>query len=84
MDKSAFSGKSDIPCGKCPNSFPRGNWAEDLKAGKSRPDDDEFLSAKIETFGNAVKKNQKGKIRDSKTVIGILAFLALRNGGGQN
>ena len=49
-------------------------WAEGLKKGKSRPDDDEFLDVKVETIGNVLKKIRTGKIRDSKTVIGTLAF----------
>lgn len=48
-------------------------WAEDLKKGKSHPDEDEFLNSKIETFGSIIKKIKKGMIKDSKTVIGILA-----------
>ncbi len=49
-------------------------WAENLIQGKSHPDEDEFLRVKIDTFGNVLKKIQQGKIRDSKTVIGILAY----------
>ena len=49
-------------------------WAENLKKGKSQPDDDEFLQVQIETFGNILKKIKKEKIRDSKTVIAILSF----------
>jgi ADP-ribose pyrophosphatase len=49
-------------------------WAEGLKKGRSSPDEDEFLDVRIETFGSVLKKIQQGRIRDSKTVIGILAF----------
>jgi len=49
-------------------------WAENLKKGKSCPDEDEFLRTKIVTFGETLEKIRKGKIRDSKTVAGILAF----------
>lgn len=49
-------------------------WAEDLKKGKMSPDEDEFLSVSIQTFGNLLKKIKEGKIQDSKTMLGLLAF----------
>jgi ADP-ribose pyrophosphatase len=49
-------------------------WAEGLKKGRNRPDEDEFLDVSIERFGNVLEKIKTGKIRDSKTVIGILSF----------
>ena len=48
-------------------------WATGLKSGKMSPDEDEFLSVSVDTFGNLVKKILKGKIKDSKTMIGLLA-----------
>lgn len=48
-------------------------WADGLKSGKMKPDDDEFLSCSVDTFGNLLKKIEKGKIRDSKTIVGLLA-----------
>ena len=41
--------------------------------GEMHPDEDEFLSGEVETFGNLLKKVQTGKIHDSKTIIAILA-----------
>ena len=58
-------------------------WAESLSSGKSKPDEDEFLKVKIDYFGNVLKKVQEGKIRDSKTVIGILAFTVLKIPAGK-
>ena len=48
-------------------------WAEGLTKGEMSPDEDEFLACKTETFGNLLRKVQTGKIRDSKTIIAILA-----------
>lgn len=50
-------------------------WAEGLKKGKMSPDEDEFLSRSVDTFGRLLKKVMTGKIRDSKTMIGLLACL---------
>src|SRR3989338_2824584 len=52
-------------------------WADSLKKGKCNPDEDEFLRVKVESFQNILQKIRKGKIKDSKTVIGILACVAL-------
>ena len=49
-------------------------WADGLKKGKMSPDDDEFLSRSVDTFGNLMKKVKSGKIRDSKTMLALLAF----------
>lgn len=49
-------------------------WADSLKSGKNNPDEDEFLRVKVENFGTLLKKIKSGKIKDSKTVIAILAF----------
>lgn len=49
-------------------------WTDRLKKGKSSPDEDEFLSVKIETFGQVLAKIRSGKIKDSKTIIGLTAF----------
>jgi len=48
-------------------------WADGLTKGKMQLDDDEFLSCKIDTFGNLLKKIMTGKNHDSKTMLGILA-----------
>lgn len=52
--------------------------ATGLKAGKSRPDDDEFIEAVVMPFRDALGLVRSGKIRDSKTVIGLLACAVLR------
>ena len=49
-------------------------WAENLKKGKMHPDEDEFLKVKTDSFGNLLKKVKEGKIKDSKSVIGILSY----------
>lgn len=49
-------------------------WTEDLKKGRSHPDDDEFLRVSVDSFGGLLKKIANGRIRDSKTVIAVLAF----------
>lgn len=48
-------------------------WADGLKSGRMSPDDDEFLARSVDTFGNLMKKIKTGKIRDSKTMLGLLA-----------
>ena len=49
-------------------------WADRLKKGRMSPDDDEFLVRSADTFGNLLRKVKSGKIRDSKTMLGLLAF----------
>lgn len=51
-------------------------WAEVKKMGKINLDEDEFLRVKIMNFGEALKKIRKGKIQDSKTIVGLLSCLA--------
>ena len=46
--------------------------ATNLFLGKKNPDEDEFLHTKIITFNKALQWVKKGKIKDSKSVIGIL------------
>lgn len=47
--------------------------ATGLKPGKVDADDDEFIEAVAVPFKKAVDMVRRGKIRDSKTVIGLLA-----------
>lgn len=47
--------------------------AEDLIPGRHAPDADEFLEVVPMPFQKALKLVQSGKIKDSKTVIGLLA-----------
>jgi ADP-ribose pyrophosphatase len=51
-------------------------WADRLKKGKSRPDEDEFLRVRTVRFGEMLEKVRQGRIRDSKTALGIVAFAA--------
>jgi len=48
-------------------------WALGLKKGRRCLDDDEFLTHSVDTFGNLIKKVKSGKIRDSKTMLGLLS-----------
>lgn len=52
--------------------------AEKLKPGVARTDKDEFLQAVILRFDEALRLVWSGKIRDSKTIIGLLAVKARR------
>lgn len=47
--------------------------ATGLKEGVARADDDEFLEVVRMPFKKAVELVRRGKIRDSKTVVGLLA-----------
>lgn len=49
-------------------------WTDALKKGKSSPDEDEFLEVKAVPFGKLLQQIKSGAIKDSKTIIGILAF----------
>ncbi len=48
--------------------------AEGLKPGKANPDDDEFLSCKAWPLKKIYAEIEKGRIRDSKTIIAMLAY----------
>jgi ADP-ribose pyrophosphatase len=48
--------------------------AEGLTKGKARPEDDEKITQKIVTLGEAEKWIRSGKIRDSKSISGILYY----------
>lgn len=47
--------------------------ATGLKAGKMHADDDEFIEAVTVPFKKAIAMIKNGRIRDSKTVVGLLA-----------
>lgn len=47
--------------------------ATDLKPGRVNADDDEFIETVILPFEKALELVRRGKIRDSKTVVGLLA-----------
>lgn len=48
--------------------------AEGLKAGKANPEEDEKIALKILALGEAERWVRTGKIRDAKTVAGILYY----------
>ncbi|MGA2509648.1 MAG: NUDIX hydrolase [Candidatus Acidiferrales bacterium] len=48
--------------------------ADGLKKGKARPEDDEKITRRIVTLREAVNWIRTGKIRDSKSVAGILYY----------
>lgn len=48
--------------------------AEELTKGKARPEDDEKITQRILTLTDARKWIRSGRIRDSKTVAGILYY----------
>ena len=52
--------------------------AENLRSGKSATDEDEFLEATTLPFEKALRYVRSGKIKDSKTVIGLLACAVWR------
>lgn len=52
--------------------------ATGLRPGKFAPDDDEFIAPVVMPFSEALDLVRKGKIKDSKTVIGLLAYAAFR------
>lgn len=47
--------------------------ATGLRAGKANADEDEFIETVIMPFKQAIALVRSGKIRDSKTVVGLLA-----------
>jgi len=47
--------------------------AEGLTEGKLHPDDDEFLDVALMPFAKALDLVKNGRIKDSKTIIGLLA-----------
>ncbi|MEA3307070.1 MAG: NUDIX hydrolase [Elusimicrobiota bacterium] len=53
-------------------------FATDLKAGKAMPDEDEFLKIEFIPLNKAMKMIKTGKIKDSKTIIAIQAYMLNR------
>jgi ADP-ribose diphosphatase len=53
--------------------------ARGLQRGKSRPEEDEVISKRLFPLSSAVRLVMRGKIRDGKTIAGVL-WLAARNG----
>ena len=52
--------------------------AENLKRGKMHLDADEFVNVKLIDYEKALKMVKSGKITDSKTIIALLYYKALR------
>lgn len=52
--------------------------ARGLKAGKTRPDEDEFIEVERMPFKTALRLARSGKIRDSKTIIALQAYQLMR------
>ncbi|HAZ07699.1 MAG TPA: ADP-ribose pyrophosphatase [Elusimicrobia bacterium] len=52
--------------------------AEGLRPGRMRTDEDEFLECVTIPFKKVLEMVRRGRIRDSKTIIGILACAVLR------
>lgn len=57
--------------------------ADGLTPGPSRPDDDEFIEARAVPFDTALAWVRSGKIRDSKTTIGLQACALERRRAGR-
>jgi hypothetical protein len=49
--------------------------AEDLTAGKAEPEEDEKITSKAFTHGELEQMIRRNKIRDAKSVAGILYYL---------
>jgi ADP-ribose pyrophosphatase len=56
--------------------------ATQLKSGVTNPDDDEFLRCEEWTLEKAYRAIQTGKIRDSKTIIGLLTYRTWKGRSG--
>jgi len=52
--------------------------AAGLKAGKTRPDEDEFIKVERMPFKKALRLVRNGKIRDAKTIIALQAYQIMR------
>jgi ADP-ribose pyrophosphatase len=48
--------------------------ARQLQAGKAQPEDDEFIQKRMYPLSQAVQMVLKGRIRDGKTIAGLLWF----------
>ncbi len=60
------------------NELLRIYFATDLKAGKAMPDEDEFLKIEFIPLKKAMKMIETGKIKDSKTIIALQAYMLNR------
>jgi len=55
--------------------------AEGLTPGKARPEDDEKITKKPYSLAQCEAMIRRGKIRDAKTIAGLLYFLRFLSGG---
>ncbi len=55
--------------------------ATGLRAGRTRPDEDEFIEVERMPFKTALRLARSGKIRDAKTIIVLQAYEILRKKG---
>ncbi len=53
--------------------------ADKLKPGEADPDEDEFLSCQAWPLKKLYSEMKKGRIRDSKTLIALLAYRAFKS-----
>ncbi|SNR87079.1 ADP-ribose pyrophosphatase [Anaerovirgula multivorans] len=53
--------------------------AKDLQEGIATPDEDEYIEAVYLTLDEAIKKITDGEIKDSKTIIAVLAYKNIVN-----
>lgn len=54
--------------------------AGELKPGKPRPDEDEFLSTERLPFSKALRLMKSGEIKDAKTIIALQAYALMQRG----
>ena len=66
------------PCCAFSNELLHIYWTDDLEPGPPSPDEDEFLRVKAFPLKKALMMIRTGKIKDSKTIIALLAWQAMR------
>ncbi len=54
--------------------------AQDLTRGRPNPEDDEVIQCREVTLSSALKMVRNGKIKDAKTIAGVLWFAQFRHG----
>lgn len=66
------------PCCAFSNEILHIYVAKNLKPGKPSPDEDEFIQTKIISFNRALNMIKTGNIKDSKTIIALLAYKKIK------
>lgn len=56
--------------------------AEDLTAGKTQPDEDEYIECRQIPFSQALRWVETGRIIDAKTIVAILLYARRREAAG--